>query len=96
MRPKVCRNGAAAPEDRRSRQGKRIVDMLDLNRISAANTNRPDTILSKNRTNLDVEVSSQSTHFTPAVNATVNTLTMPTADETWSEAGLRRGLSATR
>jgi len=51
--------------------------------------------LSKDRTNFGMEMSSQSPHHFSRVNAPVNALTMPTADETWPEGGLRRGRSAT-
>ena len=83
-RPKVCGNDAAAPAQR-SRQGKWIVNMFDLNWISAANTNRPAWILSKNRTNHGVEVCSQSTHFTRVLNAMVNAQHNATPDGTWSD-----------
>ena len=51
--------------------------------------------LSKDRTNFGMEMSGQSPHHFSRVNAPVNALTMPTADETWPEGGLRRGRSAT-
>ena len=51
--------------------------------------------LSKDRTKFGMEMSSQSPHHFSRVNAPVNALTMPTADETWPEGGLRRGRSAT-
>ena len=50
--------------------------------------------LSKDRTNFGMEMSSQSPHHFSRVNAPVNALTMPTADETWPEGGLRCGRSA--
>ena len=50
--------------------------------------------LSKDRTNFGMEMSSQSPHHFSRVNAPVNALTMPTADETWPEEGLRCGRSA--
>jgi len=56
--------------------------------------NGPAADVSKIRTNFGMEVSSRSTHFSRFVNATVSALTMPTADETWPEAGLLHGLSA--
>ena len=50
--------------------------------------------LSKDRSNLGMEMSSQSPHFSRFVDAPVNAPTMPTADETCPEGGLRYGLSA--
>jgi len=51
--------------------------------------NGPAADVSKIRTNFGMEVSSRSTHFSCFVNAAVNALTMPSADETRPEAGLQ-------
>jgi hypothetical protein len=67
--------------------------MCDPNWISAANTHRVSSILSKSRANFGVEVSSQSAHLSRAKNARVIRLYYATANETWPEAELQRGLS---
>jgi hypothetical protein len=65
--------------------------MYDPKRISAANTHRGSSILSKSRANFGVEVSSQSAHLSRAKNVRVNRLHNATANETWPEAELQRG-----
>ena len=67
--------------------------MCDPNWISAANTHRVSSILSKSRANFGVEVSSQSAHLSRAKDARANTLYNVTANETRPEAKLQRGLS---
>jgi hypothetical protein len=86
-RPTVCGTALQPREARRSRRGRWITKMFNLDWVSAANTRQPASILSKDRTIFEMEVSSQSTHLSRAANATANMLRDARADETCPDAG---------
>jgi len=58
---------AAMREIRRRSYGRKVLEMSDPNRISAAKIRHSESILSKIRANFGVEASSQSTHLCGAV-----------------------------
>ena len=61
--------------------------MFSLDWVSTANTGQPASVLSRNRTNFEMEVSCQSAHFQPRRKRYCEYAADAPADETWPDAG---------